>query len=232
MNQDNTKTKSVEIDILALLHKLWTKKLLILFIAFYFAAFSFLGTYFFIQPTYTSTTRIYVVNQATDNNNLSAQDLQAGTYLVNDYKEIITSNDVLSEVIKDEKLNLSEAELAKMISVNIPTDTRLISISVNAKTGQDAQTLANKVRKVASEKIKKVTKVEDVTTLEEAKLPESPSSPNIKRNVLLGAILGGFVAIVAVLVREVLDDRIRRPEDVEDVLEMTLLGIVPDTDKI
>ena len=230
MNQDNT--KSVEIDVLALLHKLWTKKLLILFTAFYFAAFSFLGTYFFIQPTYTSTTRIYVVNQATDNKNLSAQDLQAGTYLVNDYKEIITSNDVLSEVIKDEKLNLSEAELSKMVSVNIPTDTRLISISVKAKTGQDVQVLANKVREVASKKIKTVTKVEDVTTLEEAKLPSSPSSPNIKRNVLLGAILGGFVAIVAVLVREVLDDRIRRPEDVEDVLEMTLLGIVPDTDKI
>ena len=230
MNQDNT--KSVEIDVLALLHKLWTKKLLILFTAFYFAAFSFLGTYFFIQPTYTSTTRIYVVNQATDNKNLSAQDLQAGTYLVNDYKEIITSNDVLSEVIKDEKLNLSEAELSKMVSVNIPTDTRLISISVKSKTGQDAQVLANKVREVASKKIKTVTKVEDVTTLEEAKLPSSPSSPNIKRNVLLGAILGGFVAIVAVLVREVLDDRIRRPEDVEDVLEMTLLGIVPDTDKI
>ena len=230
MNQDNT--KSDEIDVLALLHKLWTKKLLILFTAFYFAVFSFLGTYFFIQPTYTSTTRIYVVNQATDNKNLSAQDLQAGTYLANDYKEIITSNDVLSEVIKDEKLNLSEAELSKMVSVNIPTDTRLISISVNAKTGQDAQTLANKVREVASKKIKKVTKVEDVTTLEEAKLPSSPSSPNIKRNVLLGAILGGFVAIVAVLVREVLDDRIRRPEDVEDVLGMTLLGIIPDTDKI
>ena len=230
MNQDNT--KSVEIDVLALLQKLWTKKVFILFTAFYVAAFSFLGTYFFIQPTYTSTTRIYVVNQATYNKNLSAQDLQAGTYLVNDYKEIITSNDVLSEVIKDEKLNLSEAELSKMVSVNIPTDTRLISISVKAKTGQDAQVLANKVREVASKKIKTVTKVEDVTTLEEAKLPSSPSSPNIKRNVLLGAILGGFVAIVAVLVREVLDDRIRRPEDVEDVLEMTLLGIVPDTDKI
>ena len=230
MNQDNT--KSVEIDVLALLQKLWTKKVFILFTAFYVAVFSFLGTYFFIQPTYTSTTRIYVVNQATDNNNLSAQDLQAGTFLVKDYKEIITSNDVLSEVIKDEKLNMTEAELAKMISVDIPTDTRLISISVKAKTGQDAQVLANKVREVASKKIKTVTKVEDVTTLEEAKLPSSPSSPNIKRNVLLGAILGGFVAIVAVLVREVLDDRIRRPEDVEDVLEMTLLGIVPDTDKI
>ena len=127
---------------------------------------------------------------------------------------------------------MTEAELDKMISVDIPTDTRLISISVNAKTGQDAQTLANKVREVALEKIKNVTKVEDVTTLEEAKLPESPSSPNIKLNVLLGAVLGAFLAVVGVLVREILDDRVRRPEDVEDALGMTLLGIVPDTDKI
>lgn len=230
MTQENT--KRVEIDVLALLQKLWTKKVFILFTAFYVAVFAFLGTYFFIQPTYTSSTRIYVVNQADDGKNLSAQDLQAGTFLTKDYKEIITSNDVLSEVIKDEKLNMTEADLAKMISVNIPTDTRLISISVNAKTGQDAQSLANKVRDVAAEKIKKVTKVEDVTTLEDAKLPDSPSSPNIKRNVALGAVLGGFLAIVGVLVREVLDDRIRRPEDIEDALGLTLLGIVPDIDKI
>ena len=230
MTQENT--KRVEIDVLALLQKLWTKKVFILFTAFYVAVFAFLGTYFFIQPTYTSSTRIYVVNQADDGKNLSAQDLQAGTFLTKDYKEIITSNDVLSEVIKDEKLNMTEADLAKMISVNIPTDTRLISIYVNAKTGQDAQSLANKVRDVAAEKIKKVTKVEDVTTLEDAKLPDSPSSPNIKRNVALGAVLGGFLAIVGVLVREILDDRIRRPEDIEDALGLTLLGIVPDIDKI
>lgn len=230
MTQENT--KRVEIDVLALLQKLWTKKVFILFTAFYVAVFAFLGTYFFIQPTYTSSTRIYVVNQADDGKNLSAQDLQAGTFLTKDYKEIITSNDVLSEVIKDEKLNMTEADLAKMISVNIPTDTRLISISVNAKTGQDAQSLANKVRDVAAEKIKKVTKVEDVTTLEDAKLPDSPSSPNIKRNVALGAVLGGFLAIVGVLVREILDDSIRRPEDIEDALGLTLLGIVPDIDKI
>ena len=230
MTQENT--KRVEIDVLALLHKLWSKKVFILFTAFYVAVFAFLGTYFLIQPAYTSSTRIYVANQTNDSKNISAQDLQAGTFLTKDYKEIITSNDVLSEVIKDEKLKMTEAELAKKISVNIPTDTRLISISVSAKTGQDAQLLANKVREVASEKIKNVTKVEDVTTLEDAKLPESPSSPNIKRNVLIGAVFGVFLAVVGVLGREILDDRIRRPEDIEETLGMTLLGIVPDTDKI
>ena len=50
--------------------------------------------------------------------------------------------------------------------------------------------------------------------------------------MLLGAVLGGFLAVIGVLVREILDDRVRRPEDVEDALGMTLLGIIPDTDKI
>ena len=99
MTQENT--KRVEIDVLALLHKLWTKKVFILFTAFYVAVFAFLGTYFLIQPTYTSSTRIYVVNQANDGKTFLLK--IAGRYiLTKDYKEIITSNDVLSEVIKDE----------------------------------------------------------------------------------------------------------------------------------
>ena len=40
MTQENT--KRVEIDVLALLHKLWTKKVFILFTAFYVAVFALL----------------------------------------------------------------------------------------------------------------------------------------------------------------------------------------------
>jgi capsular polysaccharide biosynthesis protein len=45
-------------------------------------------------------------------------------------------------------------------------------------------------------------------------------------------LAGAFVAIVGILVAEVLDDRIRRPEDIEEVLGLTLLGVVPDADKL
>ncbi|KXT71733.1 Tyrosine-protein kinase transmembrane modulator EpsC [Streptococcus gallolyticus] len=63
-------------------------------------------------------------------------------------------------------------------------------------------------------------------------MASKPSSPNVKRNTLLGALVGGFLAVVSILVLEVLDDRVRRPEDVEEVLGMTLLGVVPDIDKL
>ena len=218
---------SIEIDVLYLLRKLWSRKFFIIFIALAVGIIALLGSIFFIKPKYTSTTRIYVVSRSSDSS-LTNQDLQAGSYLVNDYKEVITSNEVLSSVISQENLSLSTTELSNMISVNIPTDTRVISISVEDTNAQEASDIANTIREVAAEKIKSVTKVDDVTTLEAAEVASKPSSPNIKRNAALGALVGGFLAIVGILVLEVLDDRVRRPEDVEEVLGMTLLGVVPD----
>lgn len=222
---------SIEIDVLYLLRKLWSRKFFIIFIALAVGIIALLGSIFFIKPKYTSTTRIYVVSRSSDSS-LTNQDLQAGSYLVNDYKEVITSNEVLSSVISQENLSLSTTELSNMISVNIPTDTRVISISVEDTNAQEASDIANTIREVTAEKIKSVTKVDDVTTLEAAEVASKPSSPNIKRNAALGALVGGFLAIVGILVLEVLDDRVRRPEDVEEVLGMTLLGVVPDIDKL
>lgn len=221
---------SIEIDVLYLLRKLWSRKFFIIFIALVVGTIALLGSVFLIKPKYTSTTRIYVVSRTADS--ITNQDLQAGSYLVKDYQEVITSNEVLSSVIDKEKLSLTPNELSSMISVTIPTDTRVISISVEDDNAQEATTIANTVREVAAEKIKAVTKVDDVTTLEAAEVPKEPSSPNIKCNTLIGVIAGGGLAVISIIILEVLDDRVRRPEDIEDVLGLPLLGIVPDIDKL
>lgn len=222
---------SIEIDVLYLLRKLWIKKFFIVFVGLLVGTIALLGSVFFIKPKYTSTTRIYVVSRSSDTS-LTNQDLQAGSYLVNDYKEVITSSEVLSSVIDQEKLSMSAGELSKEIAVTIPTDTRVISISVTDTDAQRACDIANTVREVAAEKIKVVTKVDDVTTLESATKPSHPSSPNVKKNAVIGALAGVFLAIVGILVAEILDDRVRRPEDIEETLGMTLLGVVPDIDKL
>lgn len=227
----NTKDNaSIEIDVLFLLKKLWTKKFFIVFTALFLGTLSLIASIFLMDPAYTATTRVYVVGQSSES--VTTQDLQAGSYLVKDYQEIIKSSEVLSKVIAKEESPLSTDELSGMISVVVPTDTRVISISVESKDPKEAAQLTNSVREVAAEKIKEVTKVQDVTTLEEAQVPERPSSPNTKRNVVIGALLGAFVAILGVLLTEVLDDRVKRAEDVEEVLGLTLLGVVPNTDKL
>lgn len=228
---NTTETPSMEIDVLSLLKKLWMKKFLILFMALFFGTLALLGSIFLIKPSYSASTRIYVINQQ-NAENITATDLQAGSFLVNDYKEIITSRDVMKDVIATNSLSLSPDTLSKMISVTIPADTRVISITVTNHDPQQAKDLANSIREVASEKIKSVTKVQDVTPLEKAQLPSKPSSPNIKRNTMIVMLIGGLFTIVIIVIKEVLDDRVKRPEDVEEVLGMTLLGIVPNIDKM
>ncbi|EBN0317385.1 capsular biosynthesis protein CpsC, partial [Salmonella enterica subsp. enterica serovar Typhi] len=49
---------------------------------------------------------------------------------------------------------------------------------------------------------------------------------------LFGFLGGAVVTVITVLLIELLDTRVKRPEDVEDVLQIPLLGVVPDLDKM
>lgn len=225
--------KEIAIDIVQLFKILWKKKIAIILTAIVAALVAFGVSSFLLTPEYSSTTRIYVVNRnQSENAGLTNQDLQAGTYLVKDYKEIILSQDVLEKVISNLKLEQSGKGLSKKIQVTVPLDTRIVSIVVKDDQPEEASRIANALREVAAEKIIKVTRVSDVTTLEEARPALTPSSPNIRRNTLLAFLAGGAVMVILVLLLELLDDRVKRPEDVEEVMHVALLGIVPDLNKL
>ena len=228
------KEKNVmEIDVFHLLKILWKRKLLIVLVAFVTGAVSFAYSSFIVKPEFTSTTRIYVVNRNQgDKPGLTNQDLQAGSYLVKDYREIILSQDVLEKVATDLKLELPPKGLASKIKVTVPADTRIVSISVTDRAPEEASRIANSLREVAAQKIISVTRVSDVTTLEEARPATSPSSPNIRRNTMVGFLAGAVVMVVTVLLVELLDTRVKRPEDIEDVMQIALLGVVPNLDKL
>ena len=230
---NNQENQAVEIDVFAMLKTLWKRKFSIVLVALVFAIAAFGYSAFLAKKEYQSTSRIYVVSrQNQDNNALTNSDLQAGSYLVKDYREIILSQNVLTQAIEELKLDLTPAELSKKISVSVPTDTRILSITAKDGDPKEAARIANGLRNVAAEKIISVTKVSDVTTLDEAEVPQSPSSPNIRRNVLLGFIAGAGLMVVLMVVVEVLDDRVKRPEDVEELMGLTLLGVVPDIKKL
>ena len=222
-----------EIDVFQLVKVLWKRKFLIVLTAIIAGLAAFAYSSFVIKPQYTSTTRIYVVNRnQADKPGLTNQDLQAGAYLVKDYREIILSQDVLEKVVADQKLTMDAKTLGKKVSVTVPADTRIVSISVRDGKPEEASRIANALREVAAQKIISVTRVSDVTTLEEARPATSPSSPNIRRNTMMATIAGVGIVIVIVLLVELLDDRVKRPEDIEEVMHISLLGVIPNLEKL
>ena len=229
MKEQNT----MEIDVFHLLKIFWERKILIALVAIVAGALAFAYSAFIVKPEFTSTTRIYVVNRNQgDKPGLTNQDLQAGSYLVKDYSEIILSQDVLEKVTSNLKLDLSPKALASKVKVTVPVDTRIVSISVNDRVPEEASRIANSLREVAAEKIISITRVSDVTTLEEARPATAPSSPNIRKNTIIGLLGGTVFTVIAVLIVELVDTRVKRPEDIEDVMQIALLGVVPNLDKL
>ena len=188
---------------------------------------AFVGTKLFITPMYTSTTRFYVLTRTTDTGNVTYNDLQTGSQLTKDYAELVKSRPGLEEVISVLNLDMDTEELADNITVTTPTDTRVMSINVRDAEPKQARDIADAVRQAVGIQIQDIMDVDSVKTVEEANLPDSPSSPSVMRNTLIGAILGILISAGIIILVFMLDDTVKTPEDVETYLGLNVLASIP-----
>lgn len=228
MNQNNRDNRDdvIEIDLVELLgvilHNLW----IIIVSGVIVAAATLLVSYFIITPKYESVTKIYVINKA-NADTMTYSDLQAGSTLTKDYKELVKSRPVLEEVLAETGIDVEFKDLEEQITVEVPTDTRIVSITVEDKDPYEARVIADSVRIAASKHIQEVMDTEAVNVVEEASLPTKKSSPSILKNTAIGYAIGLFLAIAIVIMNYIMDDTIKTPDDVEKFLGVSVLGSIP-----
>lgn len=68
----------------------------------------------------------------------------------------------------------------------------------------------------------------NVHALSAAEVPFKASSPNIPLNMAIATFLGGLLALGAALALELIDRRVRSLEDITGLLELPILGVVPE----
>ena len=228
MNQNDRDNRDdvIEIDLVELLgvilHNLW----IIIVSGVIVAAVALLVSYFVITPKYESVTKIYVISK-TNADTMTYSDLQAGSTLTKDYKELVKSRPVLEEVIAETGIDVELKGLEEQITVEVPTDTRIVSITVEDKDPYEARIIADSVRIAASKHIREVMDTEAVNVVEEASLPIEKSSPSILKNTAIGYAVGLFLAIAIVIINYIMDDTIKTPDDVEKFLGVSVLGSIP-----
>ena len=70
----------------------------------------------------------------------------------------------------------------------------------------------------------------NIAVVDNAEVPDGPSSPNLFKNLLMAMFMGAALAAATVFFKDQFDDSIRIPEDVENKLSLSLLGVVPRSD--
>ncbi|MCD8356306.1 MAG: Wzz/FepE/Etk N-terminal domain-containing protein [Clostridia bacterium] len=190
------------------------------------SAIVFVISSFVLTPSYTASTRIYILNRS-EGTAVNYSDIQSSTQLANDYEALITGRNVTAEVIKDLDLDISNAELAGKIKVTNQEDTRIMQINVTDSDPELAAKLANKIRDVAQQQIVDIMEIDAVNVVYAADVPTSPSAPNTKKNVILAAGIALVLSLCALTVLFVADDTVKTEEDAERYLQLATLGTIP-----
>lgn len=178
-----------------------------------------------MQNQYTATVSVYVLSSSSsEQNTIQNSDLSASQLIANDIAELANS-DIVAERTAEE---LGMTSLAGYdISVNSSTTTRVIEISVESGEPQAAATVANKIAEVLSSVAQEVMGVESVNIVDEAKTPEAPSGPNRVVYTAVAFLAGLFLAVAIVVVMDMVNTRVRTPEEAEELLGVPVIGRIP-----
>lgn len=224
-------------DYLRILHKYWVLILAVTLLGIATGAVATILT----TPKYEAKTQLYV---SVRGEGTSTSDLTQGSNFarqsVQSYIRIATTDKVLGPVLEELGLEETSAQLAAKVRASAPLNTSIIDIFVTNSDPIMAADIANAVglsfAHVVQDELEILEKKEGpdgtsetlspvkLTTVQQAMPPTAPTSPNLKMNLALGALVGLALGIGIAVLRTVLDTRIHSLHDIEQVTDAPLIG--------
>lgn len=215
-----------EIDLLELLGA-FKKKFLVILLCAVIGAGTAAGYVFFLAtPIYESTAKLYIKTQTTSITSLA--DIQLGSQLAYDYQEMVLSRTFINELIQNMNLDYTYKQISEnMVTVENPTNTRILSISVRSSDPLEAKNMANELAMISKKNISNIMATDEPVLYERGIQPAKPVSPKKKRNIAIGFILGMFLAMVAITIQFLVNDTIKDSDDVDRYMRLPVLATIP-----
>ena len=184
-------------------------------------------SYFLVRPTYKSTAKMYVVS-ASKNSVVDLDALNIGTSLTADYEQLMLSYPVLEQVINKLNLDMDSDTLAKMITLENPTDTRILNINVVSTDPKSARDIANTLMDVSVDYLPKTMSTNAPNVAQKAKLADHKDGPSYTKYTVIGALAGAFLYCMYLVVKYLMDDTIHTADDMEKYFDIVPLAVIPD----
>lgn len=186
-----------------------------------------MGTYsFFLMPnTYTSSVSMYVLARSgEESGGPTNAEFTASQMLTNDVAKLVESGRVMS----DTAYNLSLDSLDDFqIDVASDTNTRVITISVTSTSPESTAVVADALAATTGSVAQEVMDVQSVSILNYAETPKDPSGPNRLMYTAVAFLAGLFAAVAIIVLLDMLNTRMRNPEELEDLLGIPTIGRIP-----
>ncbi len=215
----------IEIDLMELLRELRKRIVLIIAVTIICGGLAGAFSYFCITPQYKSTSMMYIISKETTLTSLA--DLQIGSQLTLDYKEIVTSRPVLQDVVDSLGLDMTYQDLRKNLSIDNPSNTRILNLTVTDTDPVRAKLIVDEVARTSADYIADIMELTPPKIIETGEVPDKKSYPSNSRNAILGALVGFVIVCGFICLQVILNDSVQNEEDVQRYLGLSVLATVP-----
>ena len=229
MNSEKTHEGEFEIDLGKLFRYYLKHWISIAVSGLAVALIALLITVFAITPMYRSSVTVYVNNSKnTQTDTLTGGNLSAAVQLVRTYVNIIESKPILEEVAQVGQLDYTVEELREIISAKQVDDTEMFVVSAVHPDAEMAAHIVNTIAEVAPDRIAEIVEGSSAKIVEYADPAEKPYSPSLKKNLLLGALLGCVLMGIVRTLQYLFDMCLEDEEDITMYFDAPVLGLIPD----
>lgn len=135
----------------------------------------------------------------------------------------------LDPVVKELNLDMTPKQLSKSVSAVAAKQTQLIDISVDSAEPKQAADIANAIGRQMEKTVRDNSpgNTVTVTVTEPAIVPKFAVSPSTKMNVILSVAGALGLTVLYLVLRELLDTRIRDEERLRSIVDVPILASVP-----
>ena len=152
--------------------------------------------------------------------------------LLKTYSVTIATSDLVERAFEDAGIDVDANKALAGLTVTPQTDTQILEISYTSENKEECKDV---VQAITDEFIKTSPELitnANVKVIEEVKLPTAPVSPNKKLNIAVGFLLGLAVGVGIALLLAIMDSTFKDKEQLEQVMGLPVLGVIPDTEKV
>lgn len=182
-------------------------------------------------PKYHSKATLYVLKQNDkDNHSVSGDNFSLALNVVKDCTYIIKSRDVLEDVIAQLGLDMDYKTLSSSLTITNPSNTRILEVQASSDSPELSKKIADCVCETGAKKIEETMGFNQVNLYEEGTLESTPYN---KTSLITYAEIGVFSAALVYaffILRFLLDDKIRSTDDIEDIVGISVIGVIPNAD--
>lgn len=183
---------------------------------------------FLLVPQYEASALMIVNTRQDTTANVTSDQINSATKLVSTYSIIIKSDTVLQQVINNLGLTLTYPELQDRVTVTSVDDTQVMQITVRSDNIEWARQVCEQITLIAPDVILESVEAGSVKLISQASANPDPVSPNVMRNTVVAAMLGLVLSLGVIILREMLDNRIKTEDDVRKYLDIPVIGVIPD----